>query len=214
MHLCKCETVYAKVFSKNVTWYWLYWTSSERVRFSVVKRDPNSWSIFSVYAFHSPCLCVGKTTFSTKKQNNTGWVIDVPMVFLWGSIPLTLALLPQALALIELYSAPEGRYKQDVYLLPKKMGKSSAWLSKYIYDIQYIFSISSYSDTIKPLQISDEYVASLHLPTFDAHLTELTDEQGKYLGISKHGPYKPNYYRWGNEHFSYNNQYIHVIVCM
>lgn len=30
----------------------------------------------------------------------------------------------QALALIELYNAPEGRYKQDVYLLPKKMGKS------------------------------------------------------------------------------------------
>lgn len=29
----------------------------------------------------------------------------------------------QALALIELFSAPEGRYKQDVYLLPKKMGK-------------------------------------------------------------------------------------------
>ncbi|NXB43330.1 SAHH3 Adenosylhomocysteinase, partial [Leucopsar rothschildi] len=27
----------------------------------------------------------------------------------------------QALALIELYNAPEGRYKQDVYLLPKKM---------------------------------------------------------------------------------------------
>lgn len=31
----------------------------------------------------------------------------------------------QALALIELYNAPEGRYKQDVYLLPKKMGKST-----------------------------------------------------------------------------------------
>lgn len=30
----------------------------------------------------------------------------------------------QALALIELFNAPEGRYKQDVYLLPKKMGKS------------------------------------------------------------------------------------------
>lgn len=30
----------------------------------------------------------------------------------------------QALALIELYNAPEGRYKQDVYLLPKKMGKA------------------------------------------------------------------------------------------
>lgn len=33
-----------------------------------------------------------------------------------------LLLFPQALALIELYNAPEGRYKQDVYLLPKKMG--------------------------------------------------------------------------------------------
>lgn len=26
--------------------------------------------------------------------------------------------------MIELYNAPEGRYKQDVYLLPKKMGKA------------------------------------------------------------------------------------------
>jgi len=42
----------------------------------------------------------------------------------------------------------------------------------------------------------DEYVASLHLPAFDAHLTELTDEQCKYLGINKAGPFKPNYYRY------------------
>uniref|UniRef100_T1GJC2 PDZ domain-containing protein n=1 Tax=Megaselia scalaris TaxID=36166 RepID=T1GJC2_MEGSC len=67
----------------------------------------------------------------------------------------------QALALIELFNAPIGRYKSDVYLLPKKM---------------------------------DEYVASLHLPTFDAHLTELTDEQAKYMGLNKAGPFKPNYY--------------------
>lgn len=43
--------------------------------------------------------------------------------------------------------------------------------------------------------IPDEYVASLHLPTFDAHLTELTDEQAKYMGLNKAGPLKPNYYR-------------------
>lgn len=43
---------------------------------------------------------------------------------------------------------------------------------------------------------TDEYVASLHLPGFEAHVTELTDEQTKYLGIGKHGPFKPNYYRW------------------
>ena len=29
----------------------------------------------------------------------------------------------QAIALIELYKAPPGRYKHDVYLLPKKMGE-------------------------------------------------------------------------------------------
>ncbi|XP_065362629.1 adenosylhomocysteinase-like 1 [Calliphora vicina] len=69
----------------------------------------------------------------------------------------------QALALIELFNAPPGRYKSDVYLLPKKM---------------------------------DEYVASLHLPTFDAHLTELSDEQAKYMGLNKAGPFKPNYYRY------------------
>ncbi|XP_059402477.1 S-adenosylhomocysteine hydrolase-like protein 1 isoform X2 [Carassius carassius] len=68
-----------------------------------------------------------------------------------------------ALALIELFNAPEGRYKKDVYLLPKKL---------------------------------DEYVASLHLQTFDARLTELTNEQAKYMGLSKNGPFKPSYYRY------------------
>ena len=37
----------------------------------------------------------------------------------------------------------------------------------------------------------------LHLPTFDGHLTELTEEQAKYLGVNKNGPFKPNYYRLG-----------------
>lgn len=46
---------------------------------------------------------------------------------------------------------------------------------------------------------TDEYVASLHLPTFDAHLTELSDEQAKYMGLNKAGPFKPNYYRY-NKH--------------
>jgi adenosylhomocysteinase len=38
----------------------------------------------------------------------------------------------QALALIELFNAPPGRYKQDVYLLPKKMGK---WLFMLVIQI-------------------------------------------------------------------------------
>ena len=42
----------------------------------------------------------------------------------------------------------------------------------------------------------DEFVASLHLSAFDSHLTELSDEQAKYMGLSKTGPFKPNYYRY------------------
>merc|ERR1711997_1417576 len=68
----------------------------------------------------------------------------------------------QALALIELFNAPQGRYKADVYLMPKLM---------------------------------DEFVASLHIPAFESHLTELSEDQAKYMGLSKTGPFKPNYYR-------------------
>ncbi|XP_017545841.1 adenosylhomocysteinase like 2a isoform X3 [Pygocentrus nattereri] len=42
----------------------------------------------------------------------------------------------------------------------------------------------------------DEFVAALHLQNFDAHLTELTDEQVKYIGVNKNGPFKPSYYRY------------------
>jgi len=80
-----------------------------------------------------------------------------------SSFVVSITAATQTLALIELFNAPSGRYKADVYLLPKKM---------------------------------DEYVASLHLPTFDAHLTELTEEQAKYMGLNKTGPFKPNYYRY------------------
>ena len=38
-------------------------------------------------------------------------------------------------------------------------------------------------------------MASLHLPSFDAHLTDLSPEQAKYLGVPKSGPFKPYYYK-------------------
>merc|ERR1719435_506788 len=76
---------------------------------------------------------------------------------------LSITATTQALALIELFNAPEGRYKADVYLMPKLM---------------------------------DEFVASLHIPAFEAHLTELSEDQAKYMGLSKTGPFKPNYYRY------------------
>ena len=42
----------------------------------------------------------------------------------------------------------------------------------------------------------DEEVARLHLNHLDIHLTEMTDEQSKYSGISKKGPFKPKGYRY------------------
>lgn len=58
----------------------------------------------------------------------------------------------------------------------------------------------------------DELVASLHLPTFDAHLTELTDEQAKYLGVGRNGPFKPSYYRQGHVHRkTYDSAFIQNI---
>lgn len=42
----------------------------------------------------------------------------------------------------------------------------------------------------------DEKVARLHLGKLGVKLTELTDEQVKYLGLNKEGPYKPEMYRY------------------
>ena len=42
----------------------------------------------------------------------------------------------------------------------------------------------------------DEKVASLHLAKLGVKLTQLSDEQAKYLGLPQDGPYKPDHYRY------------------
>jgi adenosylhomocysteinase len=42
----------------------------------------------------------------------------------------------------------------------------------------------------------DEKVARLQLAKLGVKLTELTDEQAKYIGVPKEGPYKPDHYRY------------------
>jgi adenosylhomocysteinase len=42
----------------------------------------------------------------------------------------------------------------------------------------------------------DEKVAKLHLAKLGVELEELTDDQAKYIGVSKNGPFKPDYYRY------------------
>ena len=45
-------------------------------------------------------------------------------------------------------------------------------------------------------KLLDEEVARLHLAKLGVKLTTLTDEQSKYLGIDKQGPFKPEHYRY------------------
>ncbi len=42
----------------------------------------------------------------------------------------------------------------------------------------------------------DEKVARLQLKKLGAQLTELTDQQARYIGVEKEGPYKPDHYRY------------------
>jgi len=42
----------------------------------------------------------------------------------------------------------------------------------------------------------DEKVARLQLKKLNANLTELTDRQASYIGVSKQGPFKPDHYRY------------------
>ena len=70
----------------------------------------------------------------------------------------------QVIAQLELWNEKaSGRYKKEVYVLPKHL---------------------------------DEKVAALHLDKLGAKLTVLSDDQAKYIGVNKGGPYKPSHYRY------------------
>jgi adenosylhomocysteinase len=68
---------------------------------------------------------------------------------------------------------------------------------------QTIAQIELYANTAKyPVGVYvlpkhlDEKVARLQLKKLNAQLTELTDEQAAYIGVTKEGPYKPEHYRY------------------
>ena len=42
----------------------------------------------------------------------------------------------------------------------------------------------------------DEKVAKLHLQHLGVELEELTEDQAKYIGVNRNGPFKPEYYRY------------------
>ncbi|HWK75769.1 MAG TPA: adenosylhomocysteinase [Povalibacter sp.] len=68
---------------------------------------------------------------------------------------------------------------------------------------QTLAQIELYGNTAKypigvyvlPKQL-DEKVARLQLAKLGVQLTQLTDDQAKYIGVAKEGPYKPDHYRY------------------
>jgi adenosylhomocysteinase len=74
---------------------------------------------------------------------------------------------------------------------------SSSFANQVLAQIELFTNTKSYpiGVYILPKQL-DEKVARLQLSKLGAMLTELTDEQAKYVGVPKEGPYKAEHYRY------------------
>jgi adenosylhomocysteinase len=74
---------------------------------------------------------------------------------------------------------------------------SSSFANQVLAQIELFTKTSQYPIGVYILpKALDEKVARLQLKNLNAMLTELTDEQAKYLGLSKNGPYKAEHYRY------------------
>jgi len=74
---------------------------------------------------------------------------------------------------------------------------SSSFANQVIAQIELFTNTAKYPIGVYTLpKHLDEKVARLQLKKLGAQLTELTDEQARYIGVSKNGPYKPDHYRY------------------
>jgi adenosylhomocysteinase len=74
---------------------------------------------------------------------------------------------------------------------------SASFTNQTIAQIEFWNNWEDYENKVYMLPKKlDEKVARLHLEKLGVKLTKLTDEQSKYLGVPKDGPYKPDHYRY------------------
>jgi adenosylhomocysteinase len=74
---------------------------------------------------------------------------------------------------------------------------SSSFANQTIAQIELFTNTAKYPVGVYTLpKHLDEKVARLQLKKLNAQLTELTDEQAKYIGVEKSGPYKADTYRY------------------
>ncbi len=74
---------------------------------------------------------------------------------------------------------------------------SNSFTNQVLAQIELWKNVESYENKVYVLpKHLDELVARLHLEKLDVELEELTDEQAKYISVSKTGPFKPDTYRY------------------
>ena len=74
---------------------------------------------------------------------------------------------------------------------------SSSFANQTIAQIELFCNTANYPVGVYTLpKHLDEKVALLQLKKLNAQLTELSDQQAAYIGVSKQGPYKPDHYRY------------------
>jgi len=74
---------------------------------------------------------------------------------------------------------------------------SSSFANQVIAQIELFTNPSAYPVGVYVLpKHLDEKVARLQLKKLNATLTVLSDEQAKYIGVAKTGPFKPDHYRY------------------
>jgi len=74
---------------------------------------------------------------------------------------------------------------------------SSSFANQVLAQIEIYTNLQQYPVGVYILpKALDEKVARLQLSKLSAQLTELSEEQAKYIGVAKSGPYKPEHYRY------------------
>ena len=74
---------------------------------------------------------------------------------------------------------------------------SNSFANQVLAQIELWKNHSKYENDVYTLpKHLDEKVALLHLKHLGVELEDLSDDQAKYIGVKKSGPYKPDYYRY------------------
>ena len=74
---------------------------------------------------------------------------------------------------------------------------SNSFANQVLAQIELWKNHSKYENDVYTLpKHLDEKVARLHLKHLGVELEDLSDDQAKYIGVKKSGPYKPDYYRY------------------